>query len=144
MPRDKPASEASDYSLSGLHKTVEHAGWLHASDVVEVAAVLSASGGKCLVLSVKLLAEFETALRQLGKALYTRHVPYVVLGCRLQKSPSPEPQLVFDVVVSDPKSTFDLLCAAGFGPDPMRSLAVTGRRGVVCIRLLEGKRFAHK
>ena len=137
MPADEKPSKLLEFSLSGLHKHSEQSSWLNASDIAELALLLNHSGQKFLLLPVSDLIAVERAMRKLGKALYTNRFPHYLVGCRSSGISCAERRIILEVAVPQPKAAFDLLCAGGFRPDPMRALTVTGRRGLVCIRLAE-------
>ena len=113
------------------------------NDAVEFAALLDCSG-EFLLLPFRQVIAVEKAVRNLGKALYQKSVPYIILGCSLETVLSRQQRITLEVAVPDPKAAFDLLCAAGFRPEPMCALTVTGRRGVVCVRLLDANETIRK
>jgi hypothetical protein len=137
MPPDEKPSDLSEFSLSGLHKHSEQSSWLNASDTAELALLLNHCGQKFPVLPVSDLIAVERAMRKLGTALYAHGIPHYVIRCRPSGISCAERRIILEVAVPQPKAAFDLLCAGGFRPDPMRALSVTGRRGLVCIRLVE-------
>ena len=137
MPEDKKPSDPSELSLSGLHKHFRQSPWRNASDVAELTLLLNHSGQKLLLLPFSDLIAVERAMRKLGKALYSNRTPHYLVGCRSSGISCAERRIILEVAVPQPNAAFDLLCAHGFRPDPMRALTVTGRRGLVCIRLVE-------
>ena len=141
MPK---AQESSEWSLSGLHKEHDAYIWLHTSDAAEFAALLDRSGDKFLLLPFRHVVAVEKAVRNLGTTLYRRGVPYVIVGCSPETVLSRQQRIALEVAVGDPKAVFDVLCNTGFRPEPMRALTVTGRRGVVSIRLVQGGQFSRK
>lgn len=82
MPADKIPSDASEFSLSGLHKHFQQSPWLNASDIPELRLLLNHSGQKLLLLPVSHLIAVERAMRKLGKALYANRIPHYLVGCR--------------------------------------------------------------
>jgi hypothetical protein len=136
MPADKIRSDPSEFSLPALHTPLQQSPWLNASDVAELSLLLNRSGQKFLLLPVSDLIAVERAMRKLGKALYTNSIPHYFVGFSSGISGAAR-RIILEVAVPDPKAAFDLLCARGFRADPMLALTVTGRRGLVCIRLVE-------
>lgn len=136
MPKHKTRSERSQFSLSGLHAPLQQSPWLNASDVAELSLLLNPSDQRFLVLPVSDLIAVERAMRKLGKALYPHGIPHYIVGCRSSGISCAERRIILEVAVPQSKTAFDLLCARGFRSDPMRALSVTGRRGLVCIRLV--------
>jgi hypothetical protein len=137
MPSNRKSSNLSNFSLSGLHKHLPPPPWLHASDVAELALLLNHCGQKFLLLPITDLMAVERAMRKLGKALYAQGIPHYILGYRPSGISRAERRVILEVAVPDPKAAFDVLCSAGFRAHPMRALTVTGRRGVVYIRVIE-------